>query len=38
MTWLTARSGELQAAPKKLGSRRYPALQASPGRFVHQSA
>ncbi|HWR79178.1 MAG TPA: class II poly(R)-hydroxyalkanoic acid synthase, partial [Pseudomonas sp.] len=29
--WIQQRSGEEQAAPKKTGSRRYPALCAAPG-------
>ena len=32
--WIQQRSGEEQAAPKKTGSRRYPALCAAPGTYV----
>mgnify|MGYP003520625115 FL=1 len=32
--WIQQRSGEEQAAPKKAGSRRYPALCAAPGTYV----
>jgi polyhydroxyalkanoate synthase len=34
--WLLARSGEERDAPSKLGSRRYPALEPAPGRYVHE--
>ncbi|TWP49460.1 alpha/beta fold hydrolase [Lentzea tibetensis] len=32
--WLTERSGELVAAPAKLGSRRYAPIEAAPGSYV----
>jgi polyhydroxyalkanoate synthase len=34
--WLTARSGTEKAAPRTLGSRKYPPLGAAPGTYVHQ--
>ena len=34
--WLTDRSGEQIAAPKSVGSRRFPAKEAAPGIYVHQ--
>ena len=34
--WIQQRSGEEQAAPKKAGSRRYPALCAAPGTYVQK--
>jgi polyhydroxyalkanoate synthase len=37
LTWLTSRSGDLRPSPAELGSRRYPPLQAAPGRYVHQT-
>jgi polyhydroxyalkanoate synthase len=33
--WLGERSGELRAAPKKLGSARYRASAKAPGSYVH---
>jgi polyhydroxyalkanoate synthase len=33
--WLRARSGELRAAPTKLGSRRHKAAGKAPGSYVH---
>jgi poly[(R)-3-hydroxyalkanoate] polymerase subunit PhaC len=35
--WLDARSGELIAAPKTLGSRKHKALAKAPGTYVHAS-
>jgi polyhydroxyalkanoate synthase len=32
--WLTPRSGEEKPAPERLGSRKYPAREPSPGRYV----
>jgi polyhydroxyalkanoate synthase subunit PhaC len=37
-TWLVDRSGGLRRAPRRAGSDEYPALQAAPGRYVHQRA
>ena len=34
MAWMRARSGELKAAPRKLGSRKHPAGVAAPGDYV----
>ena len=34
--WIQARSGEPVPAPKKLGSRKHPPLEAAPGRYVHE--
>jgi len=34
MAWMQARSGELKAAPRKLGSRKHPAGVAAPGDYV----
>lgn len=36
--WTTARSGKEKAAPATLGSRKFPALDAAPGRYVHEAA
>jgi polyhydroxyalkanoate synthase len=33
--WLTARSGELRPAPKRLGGRGHDALAKAPGSYVH---
>jgi polyhydroxyalkanoate synthase len=35
--WLGERSGELRAAPPKLGSREYAAMGRAPGSYVHAS-
>jgi polyhydroxyalkanoate synthase len=35
MSWLQARSGELQDSPEQLGNAEYPPLQAAPGSYVH---
>lgn len=35
-TWIQARSGPLQAAPARLGSRKYKPLGAAPGTYVHE--
>ena len=35
--WLGERSGELKAAPSKLGSRRHKAAAKAPGSYVHAS-
>ncbi|MDQ5832752.1 MAG: alpha/beta fold hydrolase, partial [Actinomycetota bacterium] len=35
--WLAARSGELKAAPKRLGGGRHKALAKAPGSYVHAS-
>jgi polyhydroxyalkanoate synthase subunit PhaC len=35
--WLASRSGELKAAPAKLGSREYKAQAKAPGTYVHAS-
>jgi polyhydroxyalkanoate synthase subunit PhaC len=35
MDWLSHRSGDLRAAPKKLGSREFKALGKAPGSYVH---
>jgi polyhydroxyalkanoate synthase len=37
ITWLEPRSGELVAAPKKLGSRLYKAIAKAPGTYVMAS-
>jgi polyhydroxyalkanoate synthase len=34
LEWLQKRSGALKAAPKSLGSRKHPAGDAAPGRYV----
>jgi len=34
MEWLQARSGKHQPAPKALGSKRHPAMEAAPGLYV----
>ena len=34
MAWMHKRSGELRNAPRKLGSRKYPAGVAAPGTYV----
>jgi polyhydroxyalkanoate synthase len=36
--WIGERSGELVPAPPKPGSRRFPAIEPAPGRYVHQPA
>jgi polyhydroxyalkanoate synthase subunit PhaC len=36
--WLEPLSGALVAAPKTPGSRKYPAIEAAPGRYVKQKA
>jgi polyhydroxyalkanoate synthase len=33
--WLNARSGELKAAPRTLGNRKYKKLLAAPGEYIH---
>jgi len=33
--WLAARSGGKKPAPKRVGSRKHPALEAAPGTYVH---
>ncbi len=35
--WLAERSGELKAAPKKLGNKRHSPITDAPGAFVHDS-
>jgi polyhydroxyalkanoate synthase len=35
--WLSTRSGELKAAPAKLGSKEYKAQAKAPGTYVHAS-
>jgi polyhydroxyalkanoate synthase subunit PhaC len=35
--WLQARSGELKAAPAKLGSRKHKPVAKAPGSYVHAS-
>jgi poly[(R)-3-hydroxyalkanoate] polymerase subunit PhaC len=35
-TWLGARSGDQRRAPTHLGSAAHPALEAAPGRYVHE--
>jgi polyhydroxyalkanoate synthase len=35
VSWLQQRSGELRPAPKKLGSKGYPATAKAPGNYVH---
>jgi polyhydroxyalkanoate synthase subunit PhaC len=35
--WLSTRSGELKAAPAKLGSQKYKAQAKAPGTYVHSS-
>jgi polyhydroxyalkanoate synthase len=32
--WVTDRAGDRRPAPRRLGNRRYPPLDAAPGRFV----
>ncbi|AZC22142.1 MULTISPECIES: class II poly(R)-hydroxyalkanoic acid synthase [Pseudomonas] len=34
--WQAQRSGELKPAPETLGSKKYPAGEASPGTYVHE--
>ena len=34
LEWLQTRSGELKAAPKSLGSRKHPAGDPAPGRYI----
>lgn len=34
--WLTERSGKLKKTPASLGSKAYPASEASPGTYVHE--
>jgi polyhydroxyalkanoate synthase len=36
--WLKPHAGALVAAPKAQGSRKYPAIEAAPGRYVLQKA
>ena len=36
LDWLSQHSGPLKPAPARLGSDRLPALQAAPGRYVHE--
>ncbi|MBI1262134.1 MAG: alpha/beta fold hydrolase [Rhizobiales bacterium] len=33
--WLSTRSGELKKAPAKLGSKKYPPMEAAPGTYIH---
>lgn len=36
--WVTERSGPERPAPRRLGSRRHPAGDPAPGRYVHEPA
>jgi polyhydroxyalkanoate synthase subunit PhaC len=36
--WLASHAGKQVAAPKAPGSRKYPAIEAAPGRYVKQKA
>jgi polyhydroxyalkanoate synthase subunit PhaC len=35
LDWLAERSGDERQAPRRLGSKAYPALEAAPGLYVH---
>jgi polyhydroxyalkanoate synthase len=35
VAWLGERSGELRAAPKKLGDHKHKAIARAPGSYVH---
>ncbi len=35
LRWLGERSGDQRRAPARLGNRRYPPIEAAPGRYVH---
>jgi polyhydroxyalkanoate synthase subunit PhaC len=35
LDWLARRSGEERAAPRRLGSKAYPPLDAAPGLYIH---
>ncbi len=34
--WLVARSGDERNAPRRLGNRRHPVIEAAPGAYVHE--
>jgi polyhydroxyalkanoate synthase len=36
VAWTSARAGALVAAPKRAGNRKYPAICAAPGVYVHE--